>query len=323
MAFAHTIGNRRYTFSTLCELLARATPLRSGDELAGLAAASAEERVAAQFALADVPLSAFARTTSCRTKATKSRASSSTPTRRGLRAHPLPSLLASCATGSSLTTPRPSTWLLSHPGSCRRWPRPWQTHARAGSDCCGRANPRRHPLSHHRRTPRPARARLQPNHPTDDPRRHRRLHSRRPVVRLRRRCHRHQSRRRQRGIATQLLRMHRSLRTRFEIPTQCCVLAHITTQMAALERRRAGRSPLSIHRRNRGRQQRLRNQPLPAGGSKRQAARCTAVRLCADGIGYNVMYFETGQGSALSANAHHGFDQQTLEARAYAVARHF
>src|SRR5580692_10820864 len=59
MAFAHSIGNRRYTFDSLRELLAKASPLRSGDVLAGLAAASAEERVAAQFALADAPLALF------------------------------------------------------------------------------------------------------------------------------------------------------------------------------------------------------------------------------------------------------------------------
>jgi ethanolamine ammonia-lyase large subunit len=59
MGFASTIGNTRYTFESLRELLAKASPLRSGDVLAGLAAASAEERVAAQFALADMPLAAF------------------------------------------------------------------------------------------------------------------------------------------------------------------------------------------------------------------------------------------------------------------------
>ena len=74
MGFAHTIGNRRYSFADLRELLAKATPLRSGDVLAGVAAESAEERVAAQFALADVPLAHFLRMSrSCRTKKTKSR----------------------------------------------------------------------------------------------------------------------------------------------------------------------------------------------------------------------------------------------------------
>ena len=61
MAFSHSIGNRRYNFAGLRELLAKATPLRSGDALAGLAAESAEERVAAQFALADLPLEQFLR----------------------------------------------------------------------------------------------------------------------------------------------------------------------------------------------------------------------------------------------------------------------
>jgi ethanolamine ammonia-lyase large subunit len=59
MRLAHTIGNIEYAFGTLRELLAKATPLRSGDVLAGLAAQSAEERVAAQFALADLPLAHF------------------------------------------------------------------------------------------------------------------------------------------------------------------------------------------------------------------------------------------------------------------------
>lgn len=59
MTFAHTSGNVRHTFASLRELLAKATPLRSGDVLAGVAAQSAEERVAAQFALADLPLESF------------------------------------------------------------------------------------------------------------------------------------------------------------------------------------------------------------------------------------------------------------------------
>ena len=57
--YSATIGQRRYTFPDLKALLAKATPLRSGDQLAGLAAESGEERVAAQFALADLPLKRF------------------------------------------------------------------------------------------------------------------------------------------------------------------------------------------------------------------------------------------------------------------------
>ena len=68
MSFAHSIGNTRYTFDSLRELLAKATPLRSGDVLAGLAAESAEERVAAQFALADLPLAHFLAKRLCLTR---------------------------------------------------------------------------------------------------------------------------------------------------------------------------------------------------------------------------------------------------------------
>ena len=71
MTFAHTIGNTRYTFANLRELLAKATPLRSGDVLAGLAAESAEERVAAQYALADLPLAHFLSSRLFRTKPTR------------------------------------------------------------------------------------------------------------------------------------------------------------------------------------------------------------------------------------------------------------
>ena len=59
MAFSCTIRNHTYTFTSLKTLLARATPFRSGDALAGLAAKSYEERIAAQIALADVPLKTF------------------------------------------------------------------------------------------------------------------------------------------------------------------------------------------------------------------------------------------------------------------------
>jgi ethanolamine ammonia-lyase large subunit len=123
---------------------------------------------------------------------------------------------------------------------------------------------------------------------------------------------------------TRLLRLIDALRQRFHIPVQSCVLAHITTQMAALE---AG-APVDLifqsiagteaANRSFGVSLSLLTEAHEAGKELRRGAHC------ADGImGTNVMYFETGQGSALSANAHHGVDQQTLEARAYAVARHF
>ena len=126
------------------------------------------------------------------------------------------------------------------------------------------------------------------------------------------------------AVTTRLLRLVDALRERFQIPVQSCVLAHITTQLAALE---AG-APVDLlfqsiagteaANRSFGVNLALLGEAHEAGQSLHRGA------VCADGqIGDNVMYFETGQGSALSANAHHGVDQQTLEARAYAVARHF
>jgi ethanolamine ammonia-lyase large subunit len=121
-----------------------------------------------------------------------------------------------------------------------------------------------------------------------------------------------------------LLRLVDAVRTRFQIPAQSCVLAHITTQLKALE---AG-APVDLlfqsvagteaANRSFGVNLALLAEANEAGQSLGRGA------ACADGtVGRNVMYFETGQGSALSANAHHGVDQQTLEARAYGVARGF
>jgi ethanolamine ammonia-lyase large subunit len=125
-------------------------------------------------------------------------------------------------------------------------------------------------------------------------------------------------------VTTLLLRMIDTLRERFQIPVQSCVLAHITTQLDAL---RTG-APVDLlfqsiagteaANRSFGVNLALLSEAHEAGQELRRGA------LCANGsVGDNIMYFETGQGSALSANAHHGVDQQTLEARAYAVARHF
>jgi len=121
-----------------------------------------------------------------------------------------------------------------------------------------------------------------------------------------------------------LLRLVDAIRERFHIPVQSCVLAHVTTQMAALE---AG-APVDlifqsiagteVANRSFGVNLSLLTEAHEAGKKLHRGA------VCANGqIGRNMMYFETGQGSALSANAHHDVDQQTLEARAYAVARHF
>ena len=118
------------------------------------------------------------------------------------------------------------------------------------------------------------------------------------------------------GTVETLLHLLDRIRERYQIPTQTCVLAHVTTQMQAMAPRRARRPGVSIDRRHRGRQPRRSASTLALLDEACQAAREL-------GRGENVMYFETGQGSALSANAHHGVDQQTCEARAYAVARRY
>lgn len=325
MVFAHTIGSRRYTFESLRALLARATPLRSGDVLAGVAAQSAEERVAAQFALADVALAHFL------SEAVVAYEKDDV-TRLIMDTHDAEAF----APVRSLTVGELRDWLLSDEATPERLAAlaPGLTPEMAAAvsklmrvqDLIAAAAKMRVVTRFRTTVGLPGRlsARLQPNHPTDDAR----------------------------GIAaamldgllmgsgdaviginpagdnvaatTRLLELIDALRQRFEIPVQSCVLAHVTTQMAALE---AG-APVDLifqsiagteaANRSFGVSLSLLAEAHEAGRALKRGA------VCADGsMGANVMYFETGQGSALSANAHHGVDQQTLEARAYAVARRF
>jgi ethanolamine ammonia-lyase large subunit len=115
-----------------------------------------------------------------------------------------------------------------------------------------------------------------------------------------------------------LLRLIDSVRQRYSIPTQSCVLSHVTTQLAALEQ---GAPVDLIFQSIAGTEQA--NASFGVNLALLNEANQAAGELYRGTVGKNVMYFETGQGSALSANAHHGVDQQTCEARAYAVARHF
>jgi ethanolamine ammonia-lyase large subunit len=325
MAFASTIGNTRYTFESLRELLAKATPLRSGDVLAGVAAGSAEERVAAQFALADLPLVHFLSEQVIPYEQDE-------VTRLIVDTHNA----GAFAPVRSLTVGELRDWLLSDDATPERLAElasgltPEMAAAVSKlmrvQDLIAAAAKIR-VVTRFRTTVGLAgrlSARLQPNHPTDDAMGIAAsildgllLGSGDAVI----------------GInpagdnvvaTTRLLRLIDALRQRFHIPVQSCVLAHITTQMAALE---AG-APVDLifqsiagteaANRSFGVSLSLLTEAHEAGKELRRGAHC------ADSImGTNVMYFETGQGSALSANAHHGVDQQTLEARAYAVARHF
>ena len=320
MAFQQSVGGVRYQFDTLAALLAKATPARAGDELAGIAAGSAQERVAAQMALADVPLQVFLDEPLIPYEADE-------VTRlifdRALGAEALEPVL-------SLTVGEFRNFLLSEEATGPRLeslaPVLMPEMAAAVSKLMRAQDlilvARKISVVTRFRTtvglPGRLSTRLQPNHPTDDPLGIAAsmldglmLGSGDAVI----------------GInpvsdsvdsVTTLLRMIDTARERFRIPTQSCVLAHLTTQMQAMEQG----APLDLLFQSIGGTEGTNtsfgvNMALLREGHAmaRELGRCPA--------GGNVMYFETGQGSSLSANAHHGIDQQTLEARAYAVAREF
>jgi len=325
MAFAHTIGNIRYTFPSLRELLAKATPLRSGDTLAGVAARSAQERVAAQFALADLPLTHFLSEHVIPYEADE-------VTRLIADTHDAQAF----APIQSFTVGELRDWLLSDEATPERLaslaPGLTPEIAAAVSKLMRvqdliLAAARIRVVTRFRTTiglTGRLSARLQPNHPTDDPIGIAAsildgllLGSGDAVVGINPAGD-------DVALTAQLLRLIDDLRQRFQIPVQSCVLAHVTTQMAAL----AAGAPVDLifqsiagteaANRSFGVNLSLLREAHDAGKSLRRG------EICADGtVGDNIMYFETGQGSALSANAHLGVDQQTLEARAYAVARHF
>jgi ethanolamine ammonia-lyase large subunit len=115
-----------------------------------------------------------------------------------------------------------------------------------------------------------------------------------------------------------LLRLIDMVRTRYTIPAQSCVLAHVTTQIAAMEQG----APVDLVFQSIAGTEKA-NASFGINLAMLREANEAARALKRGTVGANVMYFETGQGSALSANAHHGIDQQTCEVRAYAVARAF
>ena len=325
MPFAHTLGNTRYTFADLRDLLAKATPARSGDVLAGLAAESAAQRVAAQYALADLPLAHFLNEQVIPYETDE-------VTRLIVSTHDA----AAFAPIRSLTVGEFRNWLLSDEATPEQITTlaPGLTPEMVAAvsklmrvqDLIAAAQKIRVVTRFRTTVGLPGRlsARLQPNHPTDDLAGVAAsildgllLGSGDAVIGINPAGDNV-------AVTSRLLRMIGSLRQRFQIPVQSCVLAHITTQMEAL---RAG-APIDLifqsiagseaANRSFGVDLSLLAEAHDAGQQLRRGG------VCADGqTGDNLMYFETGQGSALSANAHHGVDQQTIEVRAYAVARRF
>ncbi|WP_374544805.1 ethanolamine ammonia-lyase subunit EutB [Rhodoblastus sp.] len=319
MEFTHSVRGKSYRFGDLRSLLAKASPARSGDYLAGIAAADDTERAAAQMALADLPLKVFLQEQVVPYEDDE-------VTRLIVDDHDAKAF----ATVSHLTVGDFRNWLLSDeadeaaltalaPGLTPEMAAAVSKIMRVQdlvlvSRKCRVVTKFRNTIGLAGRMS----TRLQPNHPTDD-----------PV-----------------GIAASmidglmfgngdaviginpasdsipaviaLVNMLDEAISRYEIPTQSCVLTHVTTSVEAI---------------NRGAPVDLVFQSV-AGTEAANKSFGVSLDILREGyeaglslqrgtLGDNVMYFETGQGSALSAYAHHGVDQQTCEARAYAVARKF
>ena len=319
MRLSHTIRGVSYVFADLKELLAKASPLRSGDELAGISAASAEERVAARFVLAELPLKHFldevvvpyASDEVTRLIVDSHDSSAFAPIAPFTVGEFRDWLLDEQASGQALTALAPgltpemvaaasklmqSQDLIAVARKVRV-----VTRFRTTVGLSGRLS-----------------TRLQPNHPTDDPVGIAAsivdglsLGSGDAVIGINPASDSVTS------VCT-LLRLVDHAREKFDIPTQSCVLAHVTTQMEAL---RQG-APIDLLFQSIGGTEAT-NKSFGINLALLHEAHEAARELRRGTVGDNVMYFETGQGSALSAGAHHGCDQQTLEARAYAVARRY
>ena len=319
MAFSETIRERRYVFEDLRQLMAKATPERSGDQLAGISADSEEERVAAKMALAAVPLKTFLQQEMIPYE-------SDEVTRLIIDTHDA----GAFAPISHLTVGDFRDWILSDATSsdaiCAVSAGLTPEMVAAVSKIMRNQDlilgaKKRPVITRFRNTlglPGRMAVRLQPNHPTDDVR----------------------------GIAasmldglmygcgdaviginpatdslsaiTTLLEMMDAFRQRFDVPTQTCVLTHVTNTIQAIERG----APVDLVFQSIAGTEKA-NASFGVTLGLLQEAYDAGLSLHRGTVGDNVMYFETGQGSALSADAHHGVDQQTCEARAYAVARHF
>ncbi len=290
-------------------LLAKATPLRSGDQLAGIAAESAEERATAQIELADTPLTRFLNEPLV----------DDAVTRLIFDQHEAEKF----APIASLSVGEFREWLLEASGEAISALSLMPEMAAAVSklmrvqDLIAVAKKIRVVTKFRDTLGLPGRfsTRLQPNHPTDDPRGVAAsiadglmYASGDAVIGV------NPASEDLRSVET-LLHLLNKIRETLEIPTQTCVLAHVTTQMQAMERG----APVDLVFQS------------IAGTEAANRAFGVDLKLLDEAShaarerhpGANVMYFETGQGSALSSNAHHGIDQQTCEARAYAVARRY
>lgn len=317
--YRHTVGSTTYQFTSLAQLMAKATPERSGDRLAGVIAHTAQECVVAQMALADVPLKTFLNDALIPYEKDEI-------TRLILDEHdqlafaPIAHLtvgdfrnwlLSDCATSEVLASVSAGITPEMAAAVCKIMRN--QDLILVAKKC--------QVTTAFRSTiglPNRLSTRLQPNHPTDDingiaaSMLDGLLYGNGDAVI---------------GInpatdnvaqATHLLHLMDEVVQQYQIPTQSCVLTHVTNTIECIE---AG-APVDLVFQSIGGTEAT-NSSFGFNLATLTEAQEAALSLSRGTVGNNVMYFETGQGSALSANAHHGLDQQTCEARAYAVARKF
>ena len=319
MAYKTLIGHQHYVFNDLKTLMAKATPLRSGDQLAGVAAENATERVAAQMALADVPLKQFL------TEALISYEQDEI-TRLIIDEH-RSDLFAPI---SHFTVGDFRNWLLSEDATTQKLQQlalgltPEMVAAVSKimrnqdlilvASKCEVITQFRNTigLKGHLST------RLQPNHPTDD------LlgisasildglmyGNGDAVIGINPATDNLQN-------LSELLKLLDHVIQEHHIPTQSCVLTHISSGIQLAEKN----VPIDLMFQSIAGTQ-CANEGFGINLELLREGYEATLALKRGTVGQNVMYFETGQGSALSSNAHHGVDQQTLEVRAYAVARKF
>jgi ethanolamine ammonia-lyase large subunit len=319
MIYRQTIDATRYRFDDLRELMAKATPPRSGDRLAGIAAASAEQMIAARMALADVPLQTFL-------KETVVPYEDDEVTRLIVDSHD-----ASAFAGvASLTVGAFRDWLLSDaatPQSLKTLSRGITPEMAAAvsklmrnqdlilvAKKCQVITQFRNTIGLRGRMS----VRLQPNHPFDDAKGITASILDGILLGAGDACIGINPASDDPAVIGGLLRLLDDLIARLQIPTQSCVLAHVTTTLGLIEQ---GLPVDLVFQSVAGTQAANRSFGIDLALLKQ--AQEAGLSLRRGSVGSHVMYFETGQGSALSADAHHGVDQQTLEARAYAVARAF
>jgi ethanolamine ammonia-lyase large subunit len=317
MIYRHAIAAHSYVFHDLRDLLAKATPPRSGDRLAGLAAETAEQMIAARMALADVPLKQFLQETVVPYE-------DDDVTRLIIDSHDAPAF----AVISSLTVGAFRDWLLSDAATSATLAPSAITPEMAAAVSklmrnqdlilvakkCEVVTRFRNTIGLRGRMS----TRLQPNHPFDDAKGITASILDGIMLGSGDACIGINPASDDPAVLGGLVRLLDELISRLQIPTQGCVLAHVTTTLGLINQ---GLPVDLVFQSIAGTQ--AANKSFGIDLAILKEAREAGLSLRRGTVGNNVMYFETGQGSALSAGAHHGVDQQTLEVRAYGVARAF